>query len=195
MNEFIKITMPIIALIVGAFLGYLTNIINNTIVRRNSITTKLFEQYLNAKNEICEELSRLANLRTISEILEDNIDKTRNVISCLYFKHYDLLPKSVLLELNCLYFCLSDKNNNLYKINCDSEVEIINNKEDLEVFLATISMIPGFKHVAYYQIMNQDKGIKQAASINYQARKVLFEINRFFNLEFFMRIHKELRKI
>jgi len=194
MDEYIKLLMPIITLVLGTVLGYVTNMIIRNITKKDTITNKLFDQFIITKNEICEVLSNLANLKTISEIKNNDIDKIRNTVSCLYFKHYDLLPKTVLLELQCLFFCLSDKNNNLYIISDDLNINVISKENELESFLTQISMIPNFKYIAYYQIMNEDMNVKRAASINFQARKVLKEINNYFNLEYFMKIDKNLKK-
>ena len=195
MDEYLKLLMPIITLFLGAILGYLTNLIRSNILKKDTITTKLFDQYINTKSEICSVLSNLANLKTISEIKKDEIDNVKNTVSCLYFKHYDLLPKTVLLELQCLFFCLSDKQNNLYSIDDKLDVNIISKESELESFLTDISILPNFKYVGYYQLKSKDSDIKRAAAINFQARRVLKEINCYFNLEYFMTIHKALKKV
>jgi hypothetical protein len=194
MNNLGTQIISLATLVLGAILGYLVQIGQGAIEKKRGIINKLFEQFLEARKEICKILSKLASLKSTSMTDSAELDKFRDSVSCLYFEHYDLLPITVLNELQCLFLCLSDKTGNLYAIDSEGDLKRIEQEGDVEEFLMGVSQISNFKYVAFAQLSSHDAAIRRSASINYQARRVLTEINKHFTLNYFMSIYKSLRK-
>src|SRR5687768_7650214 len=78
------------------------------------IAEKIVETYFEARQEICELLSKVAYLGIADPITEGEIDESKRELSRLFFKYYDVLPISILLELECLFTCLTDRDHRLF---------------------------------------------------------------------------------
>ena len=188
---FKDVILPIITLIIGT--GLLTNIIMSYRNQKNSISIKVVEQYFKAREDICAKLCELANISSNNRIDENKIDYYKNEISNLYYKYYDILPKEVLFDLNCLFTCLSDRDGNIYRI-YDDKLYRVENCNDLENFLEKISLVKNFKYVAIPLVKSEDIYVRKSACINYQARGVLRSMNDFFTIEKFLQWDKYLAK-
>ena len=118
LDTFIKIILPLLTLFLGTLFGLILSIIKTNITHRKDIINKIIDEYFDAREIICETLSKLTNLKISSN---DKIDSEKylNDISKLYFKYYDFLPKQILQNFHCLHACLSDKENRLFTIKED----------------------------------------------------------------------------
>ncbi|AZM57244.1 hypothetical protein DMA15_35695 [Streptomyces sp. WAC 01529] len=100
----------------------------------------------------------------------------REAISSLYYRFYDFTPKRVLQELNCLYACLGDRENRLYVIRND-ELRLAG-EADTVALVEDTSLLGNFRFYALVPLRSGDRDARRAASINYQARRVLHVINQ-----------------
>lgn len=184
--------LPIITLMIGAILGALSNLLIESYRQTQNISEKIIEQHFKIRQEICDEICLLANLQIENMPDRDTLLFIRNNISKLFFKYYDFLPKPVLQELNCLYACLTDKNNRIFFIR-NNEISILE-EADLESFIKNISLVDNFKYFALISLRSDNVDLRRSASINYQARNVLVAINEHLNIRELLRWSKDLRK-
>lgn len=190
-KEFISL-IPLISVFLVAVLSLVSNFLIIRYNQRQNISNKIIEQYFKIREDICQKVSRLANLKTLSELGENELKEINDEISQLYFKYYDFLPKEVIYELMCLHTNLTDKGNNLYTI--DGKGLMIIEGEKLEAFLESVSLINNSKYFICYKLNSEDNLIRKATAINLQARKVLITMNTFFSLENLLKWTKYLRK-
>jgi hypothetical protein len=191
--------LPIVTLLIGLLFGLFSSLLLERMRRKQLFLSKIFDQYLKVREEITESLGNL-------HVLVTQIDKTpdynilmeyRDKVSGLYFKHYDLLPGEVLMELICLYACITKQGKNIYR--CDDKLRIvpmnINNKMELREFVEKISLVKNLKIYAPNVLNSSNKEIKASLIINMQAWSVAAALNKYFGLNEIMSWGKHLRKI
>lgn len=188
------IILPIITLVVGTFLGLLPSIYLAYFQHKQDITGKVLDQYFAAREQLCDQLSALANLLVTNSCQLDVkiVAEYQENVSKLFYKYYDLLPPEVLKEMLCLHTCLSDKENRLYKH--ENNFVLLIEDQDIEGFIEGISLIDNFKYYAAIPLRSKDSHIRRSASINYQARSVLVSINRHFTVQHFISWNRYLQK-
>lgn len=188
------IILPVITLVAGTFLGLLTSVCISYLQHKQDITVKVIEQYFAAREQLCDQLSTLANLQVTSsgQLEAKTLAEYQENVSKLFYKYYDFLPPEVLKEMLCLYTCLSDKENRLYRHenNC---LFLIENKA-LEAFVERISLVDNFKYYAPIPLKNKNSHVRRAASISYQARSVLVSINHHFTIQHLISWNRYLPK-
>lgn len=191
-KQILLLIMPLITLIVGATLGFYFNSINNQKNQKYQITNEVIKHFFTIRKELSDFLCLLANLDTGNVIEIKDIEKYILKLNMIYYKNYDFFPREVLLEINCLYACLKDKEANIYTIE-DRKVKIIEGTE-LELFLDKLTIINGFKYAAIFNLNHKKYEIRKSASINFQARNVLIKLNKFFTIKNLSTIVNELHK-
>jgi hypothetical protein len=186
------IFIPLLTLILGTFLGLLSNFLLKNIEIVNSLRTKILSDYLTVRGELCKELSILAALRVTDSLGEQFFQEFRQKLVAQYYQFYDFLPAEVASEINCLFVCLSDKANRLFKIS-NSKITAINDAE-LGDFVANISITENTKYAALMNLRSKNTSIRRNASASYQARAVLQSVNRYFTTKHLISILKYLNK-
>lgn len=113
-------------------------------------------------------------------------------MSDLYFRYYDFLPREVLIEMNCLYACLSDSQNRIFR--CKNNCLLPLEDSELEMFIDQISLVENFRYYAMVPLKSSNEVMRKAASVNYQARSVLRAINKYFTIKDLMSWARHLPK-
>jgi hypothetical protein len=185
----LKFILPLITLIVGAFLGYWAN----KIQQQYKITLKILEKFLIAKEELCEKISDLASIRIGDSINDGEMLKKRNEINKLYYKYFDYYPKEVLIELGCLYACLSIKNYNLYSCK-NKKILPVKDEKEICVMVDRVSLFSNIKYHNSQALLSKNETVRKSASILYQSRNVLLCINEYLTTKKMMGLVKHLRK-
>jgi hypothetical protein len=184
--------LPIVTLLLGGMIGFLSSFLTTYLQQRNNVTAKIVEQYFKVREDICEKLSELANLGVDSNIDDTYILSIKSDMSKLYFKYYDFLPREVLIELNCLYACLSDSQNRLFK--CKNNCLLPLEDSELETFIEQISLVENFRYYAMVPLKSSSDIVRKSASVNYQARSVLRALNKYFTIKDLMSWARHLPK-
>src|SRR5258707_11454324 len=140
------IILPIATLLLGASLGALSSLVLESRRQANGVGTKVIESYLELRKQLCDELSELASLRIGTLPSVDELQEKRDLISRLYYRYYDLMPRRVLQEMNCLYACLGDRENRLFVIR-NNELRIAN-KDEVHALVEDLSLVDNFKYYA-----------------------------------------------
>lgn len=185
-------TLPIFTLIIGAFFGFISSLIISYLKQRYDISLKLIVKYFEIREELIDKLSVLASLENTKELNGLSFSKLKQEISIVYYKYYDFLPSEVLTEILCLYSCISDNKNQLYKSKDNCILPLTDS--DLKDFIERISLIENFRYYALVRLKSNDDTVRIAAAISYQARSVLIAINKYFNLRDLMSWSRYLPK-
>jgi hypothetical protein len=188
----VTIVLPIVTLILGASLGVLSSLLLERRKQANEVATKVIESYLELRKQLCDELSELASLRIGALPDADELQKRRDLISRLYYRYYDLMPRRVLQEMNCLYACLGDRENRLYVIR-NNELRLADDDE-VHALVEDLSLVDNFKYYALVPLKRGDRDMRRAASINYQARRVLRVINEDLTIRALLKWSRSPRK-
>lgn len=170
------VLVPMLTLVLGAGFGFLSTLLLERHRQANTVAAKVIDVYLDLRKQLCEEVSELAGLRLDALPTAPELHAKREAISSLYYRFYDFTPKRVLQELNCLYACLGDRENRLYVIRND-ELRLAG-EEDTAALIEDTSLLDNFKFYALIPLKSGDRDARRAASINYQARRVLHVINQ-----------------
>ncbi|MEV8315130.1 hypothetical protein AB0Q95_13230 [Streptomyces sp. NPDC059900] len=170
------ILVPLLTLLLGAGLGFLSSLLLERHRQANTVAAKVIDVYLDLRKQLCEKVSELAGLRLDTLPSAEELNAKREAISSLYYRFYDFTPKRVLQELNCLYACLGDRENRLYVIRND-ELRLAG-KAETAALIEDTSLLDNFRFYALVPLMSGDRDTRRAASINYQARRVLHVINQ-----------------
>jgi len=175
------IILPIITLMAGTLLGFFSQLFFKSLEIKQSVSDKVLDQFFNIRSELCAELSKLAILQE-SKALDPTLAPTsRNRISELYFTYYDFLPKEILEQLNCLFACLSDRENRIFV--CKNGKVIPIQPSELHAFIESISLIENFKYSAPIHLQSKDENTRRITSIKCQARSVLKSLNEYFTMQ------------
>jgi hypothetical protein len=188
----LSLILPLITLVVGAVLGFLTSAWMERSRQRHDVVVKILEQYFKIREQICDEIGELAHLQIGSPLDDQSLITKRDTISKLFYKYYDFLPAEVLQEMNCLYACLTDKRNRIFR--CKDNRLLPLQDSEIESFVESISLVDNFKYYALVPLNSSDANIRRGASVNYQARSVLRAINESFSLDSLMGWVKKLPK-
>ncbi len=178
-NLFVAI-LPVITLILGGLLGLIYNYFLERFKYQKAISSKIIDRYFYIRDEICDELSDLANLQISKPIDFDQLDNKIQRLSKLYYKYYDFLPEKVLQEINCLYACLRDPDHIIYI--CEKNSIRIIEEYELDDYTEKVSLVSNIEGVGTQYLTMKNKDIRHSASINFQARRLLRTIHEYFTI-------------
>lgn len=184
--------LPAVALLVGAVLGLLSSLLLENRRQANSVAVKIIETYLEIRRDLCGQLSDLAALRTETVPSGDQLLLKRDAVANLLYRYYDFMPRRVLQEMNCLYACLGDKENRLYVVR-DNELRLANDDEVIAL-ITEISVLENSKYYALVPLESPDRNTRRAASIRYQARRMLNVLNQDLTIRSLLKWSRSLRK-
>jgi hypothetical protein len=188
----VTILVPLLTLILGAGLGFLSSLLLERHRQANTVAAKVIDVYLDLRKQLCEKVGELAGLRLDALPTPAELQAKREAISSLYYRFYDFTPKRVLQELNCLYACLGDRENRLYVIRND-ELRLAR-EEDTAALIEDTSLLGNFRFYALVPLKSGDRDARRAASINYQARRVLHVINQDLTIRSLLQWSRSPRK-
>jgi hypothetical protein len=184
--------LTLVTLAFGALIGLLPGLLLERRKLSYEISSKIIDNYLEARGRLCDEISPFANLRIDSLPSDEDLAKKCEAISNLYSRHYDVLPHRVLQELICLHSCLKDRKNRLFAIR-DDELRFAK-EDEVDELVFGISFVSNFRHVGLAPLHSKDDDKRRAASINYQARRALLIINQDMSVRMLIKWSRSTRK-
>lgn len=177
MND--NLSLTIFSVVLVALFGLISNILIIQINQKKDVNSKLIEQYLKIREDLCVILSDLINLKDINNVDFNNLSR---LVEKLFYKHYDFIPKEVLDELLCLQVILQSEYGHLFRIINKKLVIIDNDDSEIKNYLEDISFVEAAKLFYYVQLKNADVESRKVLIINLQAKKVLYKMNDYFTL-------------
>lgn len=184
--------LPLLTATIGALLGLLSTLWLSSRRQRQDITLKLLDQYFEIRKEIVNVVSDLSNLRIRDELDSARRSEYRDLISKLFYKHYDFLPKPVLDSLTLLYVCLSEPEDGPYIIR-DGAVVVMNDSEVIR-FIDDCSLFVNTKYLAPLALKSSNLTVKANQAIILHARQVLYTLNKFASIEDLLEMTRRLKK-
>jgi hypothetical protein len=184
--------LPLIAATIGALLGLLSTLWVSSKRQRQDITLKLLDQYFEVRKEIVNVVSDLSNLKVKDDLNSAQRVEYRDLVSKLFYKHYDFLPKPVLDSMTLLYVCLSEPEGGPYIIR-DGAVVAMNDSEVIR-FIDDCSLFVNTKYLAPLALKSSNLTIKANQVIILHARQVLYTLNKFASIEDLLEMTKRLKK-
>lgn len=171
-------------ILVGGLIGLGSSFLLERVRRRNEIIAKLFDQYILIRSEVVKVLAELANLDRPPGWMDSDLEQARQRVSYLFYRYYDFLPESVLMDLTCLDSCLSRRGRHFYFWDRQRRLRRLDTQDCAQV--ANISRsLNLFSNVHHYAVMifaGEDTEARRAAVIRYQARQALTRLNNEFTL-------------
>ena len=162
-------------------MGFFSQLFFKSLEMKQDVSDKVLDQFFKARSELCAELSKLAILQELKELDPTLTATSRNKISELYFTYYDFLPKETLEQLNCLFACLSDRENRIFV--CEKGKILPIQPSKLNAFIESISLIENFKYSAPIHLQSKNENTRRITSIKCQARSVLKNLNEYFTMQ------------
>jgi hypothetical protein len=184
--------LPLLSVSVGALLGLLSVLVASSMRHRQDITLKLLDQYFEVRKEVVNVVSDLSNLKIRDEFDSQRRAEYRDLISKLFFKHYDFLPKPVLDSMTLLYVCLSNPEGGLYCIKGD--VILPMGEADAVSFIEGASYFVNSQLLAPLALKSNSPSIRSNQSIILHARNVLNALNKYASIEDLLKMTKGLKK-
>ena len=189
MNNYL---LPLLSLITGAMLGFLSTAMGSFIRQRHDITLRLLDQYFEVRKEVVEIVSKISSRNLRDPIDSDHRNEFRDSILKLYFKHYDFLPKPVLDSLTLLYTCLAYPAEGPYTIKNNAIVVL--DEYDLSSFVEACSVFENTKHVAPLALKSTNATVRANQIVILHARHVLFTLNKFTGIKELLAMTKKFKK-
>jgi hypothetical protein len=184
--------LPLLAATIGALLGLLSTLWVSSMRQRQDITLKLLDQYFEVRKEIVNVVSELSNMKVTDELDSTRRVEYRYLVSKLFYKHYDFLPKPVLDSMTLLYVCLSWPAGGPYTIR-NGAVVAMNDYEVIR-FIDECSLFVNTKYLAPLALKSSNLKIKANQATILHARQVLYSLNKFASIEDLLEMTKRLKK-
>lgn len=186
--------LPYITASIGVGVGFSINVLLAKLNHKQDIIKEIIQEYFVAKEYITDILNRYANLRTKGSFEDVDLKVSAMDISNLYYKYYDILPQKVLNELSCLYACMIDNGNNIYRVK-DKKLYVLHNEDEIQHILKYTSLFDNTEYYTYLNLMSSNHSIKRNTTVNIQARIVLQRMNEYFTIRSLIRWVKYLPKM
>lgn len=177
---------------IGALIGLLSTFWVSSMRQRQDVTLRLLDQYFEVRKEVVGVVSELSNWKVTDELDSSHRIEYRNLVSKLFYKHYDFLPRPVLDSMTLLYVCLSHPSGGPYTIT-DLAVVAMNDSEIIH-FIDECSLFANTKYLAPLALKCADPKIRGNQAIILHARRVLYTLNKFSSIEDLLEMTKRLKK-
>jgi hypothetical protein len=179
-------------LLAGGILGVLSAIAVQSLQHRSILRIKVLDNYFAMRTSVIDFVADLANLALRHSLDPDNPTQWRDTTSRLFYLHYDLLPRTVLNELICLFIALGDKQGRTYGVDGDTIVPL--SAEAIEQLIDSISFYRNTRIRTALMIASEDGRVRYNAAVNLHARRVLLAFDAIFTGRALLNIGRSLRK-
>lgn len=183
---------PLLSVVVGAFLGFVSTLLISNLRQRQDITLHLLKEYFQVRKEIVNVVTDLANLPVRQPLDPARREEYREAVSKLFYKHFDLLQKEVLDSLSCLDACLQSADGKLYIL--DGKAVVAMKDEEVIKLIKRITLYDNVIYFAPLALRSKDANIRANQAIALQARNVLFTLNNFLSVKDLLLHTKRLKK-
>lgn len=170
------VLVKVILVLLGGLVGFLSKSLISRMSFKYSTTGCIVERYLDARDQLCKEISKCA----VESASDDDgwLDERKYDLSRLYYQYYDYFPNEIIQELVCLQSCLESKGERLYLIDkCEMKTA---NEEDVEHICDRISTVRNFAPALLMNLIKTKGYELNAHRIHYQSRYTLIMINQYF---------------
>lgn len=185
--------LPVVTLIVGGALGFISSILLSFAQKRHQIVLRLLDQYLVVRNEVVEAVSELTHLGNHAELAPQDLSRYGDLTAKLFYKHYDVLPQPVLDALLLLHIALDHRDGQLYTIK-DNTIGVLATSE-VPSFIVRNCLYQNAALIAPLALMSSDKTVRVNQALKLHARHVLITLNAFASIDRLNAMTREFRKL
>lgn len=187
-----SIALPVISLVLGTVLGLLSSLIASSIKQRQAVTEKRIDYYFEARKELVDIISILADLNIHSNMLDKERDEYRQKIATLYFKNLDILPTPVLHSLLTLHATLKYRKGKLFQV-INSTLVTLPESE----YSKFVHQMAAFKNTRIFSgiaFKSKNPEIRKNLTIKLHAQNVLYNLNKFASTVVLIQMAKDQSK-
>jgi len=184
--------VPIFTLIIGTILGIFANFLSSFVRKRETISIKIFDEIIEARNEVAEVVCELALIPTKGEKSRDYIIQARDSITKLFYKYYDFLPEQVLNTLLLLEVALDYPSKGPYKLHENKILPL--DKDEIFDFIKKCTRVENGLYSASILLQNSSAAVVSNEVIRLHARNVLYMLNQYASLGTYIGLTNDLRK-
>ncbi len=184
--------MPIITLIIGAFLGVLTGSFANWLQRKSNVSLKLVDRYLDVRKELADAISPLTNVPLDREIGAIELAEKRDLVVSLFYRHFDFLPGPVLTAMICLEVCLDRPDEGLFEIR--DRVLMKMDPSRVQGFVNECCLLENARFYIPFVLNGSNPVARKNQCIRLHARSVLMALNQYASDDDIMKMIGDLKK-
>jgi hypothetical protein len=184
--------VPLISVVVGTFLGLFTSLLTSSVRQRQDVTLRLLDEYFQVRKELVDAITDLANMNIRDQLDSSRRAEYRYLVSRLFYKHYDFLPKEVLQAMTLLYVCLNSPSSGLFTLRGKGILPM--KDEEVIPFIESCSLYDNTKYLAPLALKSDDPTIRGNQALILHARNVLYTLNKYASIKNLLRMTKELKK-
>ena len=185
--------LPIATLILGTVLGILSSLIASLMKHRQSVTEKRIDNYLEARTELVEIISVLADVNIKGIFGDDDKDNYIQKVATLYFKNLDVFPYPVLNSLVTLHTCLKNRKGKLFQIINKTVVKIP--EKEYSKFINQIAVFENTRFFAELVLKSKKVESRRNMAIKVHALNVLYNLNNYASPAGLIQIAKNQCKV
>lgn len=181
MNEF----LPILTLIIGSVGTLLVNKALSSSRERHEVTLKVIDEFLKMRKAVDEAVGQIATLATSGALdpsEESKIGELRTSVSQLFYTYYDLLPRSSLDDLVCLFYSLGDRKGRVYTVK-NGLISALYDDPEIVATMQSISHYRNEKINNLTALKSDTDKVRYNGAISFHARKILFSFSRSLSIE------------
>jgi hypothetical protein len=184
--------IPLLSAAVGALFGVLSNFLTSSLRQRQDITSRLVDQYFDVRREVVNAVSELSDLDLKTPLDLKYRNGHRDVMSKLFYRHYDFLPKPVLDSLILLHVCLERSNGMLYSLRDGAVIQM--DDHHVMPFVESCAIFTNSKYLAALALKSDNVTVRTNQAIVLHARHVLYSLNEFVSIGDLVEMTKNLKK-
>lgn len=182
----------IMSIMLGAVFGVMTSLLTSSLQKKNSVSLKFIDTYLDVRRELVDAISPLTNIPLDCEINASDLIKKRDEVVSLFYRHFDFLPGSVLDSMICLEACLDRPQLGLFELKDGALVKM--HKSRVPAFVDSCSLLLNSKLYVPIALNSENHVVRMNQAIRLHARAVLMELNSYASIDDVMRMTEELKK-
>lgn len=186
------VILPIVTLILGAVLGFVSTISAARLNHYRTIELRLLDQYLEVRKQLVDIVSDLTSIDPRSALDPIRRLNSADRVSKLFYQHYDFLPTEVLGELALLEACLRKPASGPYMMTDHMVLPIT--RDELPRFIGAASLYENAKLFAALGLGSSNPTVRQNTAIRLHARHVLQSLNTFASIQDLLQMTEALKK-
>lgn len=182
----------LLSIMLGAFFGVITSLLTSSLEKKNSVSLKFIETYLDVRRELVNTISPLTNIPLECEIDQSDLVKKRDEVVSLFYRHFDFLPRPVLDSMICLEGCLDRPQLGLFELKDGALLKM--HQSQVPAFVDSCCLLLNAKLYVPIALNSENPVVRMNQAIRLHARAVLMELNAYASIDDVMRMTGELKK-
>lgn len=156
---------------VGGLLGLAASTLLLRMQQQQAIARQVVDIYFEMRATISDGVARIAQASLETQMVPGDVAEHRRAVSTLFYKYYDLLPRSALNELVCLFAALGDKDGRVYGVTDTAILPL--EEEEIRLTIEKLSYYRTTREYTARRVFDARETVRFNAAVNIHARRVL----------------------